>query len=148
MRKGLEAISITGSEMGRPYFSALFAEALAKSGRPSDGLSEIESALHIVKKNRAYFQLPEIQRLKAELMLMLPNYDIDAVIACLREATTTAREQAAPLSELRAATSLARVLLDKRRRAEARQLLTDLCRRVDEFADSAEFREARTLLTD
>ena len=148
MRKGLEAISVTGSEMGRPYFSALFAEALAKSGRPSDGLSEIESALHIVKKNRAYFQLPEIQRLKAELMLMLPNYDIDAVIACLREATTTAREQAAPLSELRAATSLARVLLDKRRRAEARQLLTDLCRRVDEFADSAEFREARTLLTD
>ncbi|MEZ5833430.1 MAG: AAA family ATPase [Dongiaceae bacterium] len=146
MQIGLKAISATGAEMGQPYFAALLAEALAKSGRPEDGLVEIEKALGVVEKNKARFQLPEIQRLKGELLLKLPNYDLDAAIACLRGAVTTASEQRAPLAELRAASSLARVLLDQRRRSEAHQLLSDLCARVEGMPESTELREARTLL--
>jgi DNA-binding SARP family transcriptional activator/predicted ATPase len=146
MRSGLEAISATGAEMGKAYFSALFAEALAKSGRPTDGLAEIEHALMVVERDQARFQLPEIQRLKAELLLMQPRYDIDAVTVCLRDAMATASAQGAPLAELRAAASLARVLLDRNKRLDARRLLSELCGRAGGMPDSAELREARALL--
>jgi predicted ATPase len=147
MQKGLEAISATGAEMGRPYFSALYAEALAQAGRPQEGLAEIERALHIVKNNHACFQLSEILRLKGELLKLLPNYDVDAVIACFRDAMGTARTQAAPLLELRATTSLAHLLLHKRNRPEMRRILSDVCRRFEGMPESIELREARTLLT-
>jgi predicted ATPase len=148
MQSELDAISATGAEMGRPYFSALLAEALARAGRPNDGLAEIEKALRIVERDRAYFQLPEIRRLKGELLLLLPDYDVDAVIACFRGAMATASEQGTPLAELRAATSLARVLLHKRRGSEARRLLSEICGRVGGMPDSAELQEARLLLTE
>jgi hypothetical protein len=77
---------------------------------------------------------------------LLPSFDVDAVIACFRDAMATARTQGAPLSELRAATSLARILLQKRNRTEARRLLTQLCRRFDGMPDSIDLREARVLL--
>ena len=146
MQKGLAAISATGAEMGRPYFSALYAEALAQTGRPQDGLAEIERALHIVETNRACFQLPEILRLKGELLKLLPNYDVDAVITCFRDAMATARMQGTPLLELRAATSLARFLFHRRNRTEARRLLSELCRRSDGMPESIELDEARLLL--
>src|SRR5262249_6819914 len=82
MRKGLEAISATGAEMGLPYFAALLGEALGKSGRPEDGLDQIERALCIVEKNNACFQLSEIQRLKGELLMMRPKRDAGNAISC------------------------------------------------------------------
>jgi Protein of unknown function (DUF2924) len=115
-------------------------------GRPQDGLAEIERALHIVENNCACFQLPEILRLKGELLKLLPNYDVDAVITCFRDAMATARMQGTPLLELRAATSLARFLFHRRNRTEARRLLSELCRRSDGMPESIELDEARLLL--
>src|SRR5262249_46757689 len=118
-----------------------------KSGKPREGLSEIEAALSIVEKNQARFQLSEIQRLKGELLLMLPGYDIDVVVACFRDALATARAQGAPLLQLRAATSLARALIHVRRHAEARRLLADVCS-IGAIAESPELHEARALLAE
>jgi predicted ATPase len=146
MQQGLEAIGATGAQMGRPYFSALFAEALARAGRVKEGLAEIDRALAIVDRDQAYFQLPEIRRLKGALLLQVPGYDPDAVGACFRSAMATASEQDAPISEARAAVSLARLLLHKGRRPEARRLLSDLCGRTRGMPDSVELREARELL--
>jgi DNA-binding SARP family transcriptional activator len=146
MQQGLQAIGATGAQMGRPYFSALFAEALAKAGRVKEGLAEIDRALAIVNRDRAYFQLPEIRRLKGALLLQLPGYDLEAVSACFRGAMATASEQRAPISEVRAAVSLARLLLHKGRRPEARKLLSDLCGRWNGMPESPELREARALL--
>jgi len=146
MQQGLEAISATGAEMGRPYFSALLAEALAKAGRAKEGLAEIDRALAIVDRDQAYFQLSEIRRLKGALLLQLPGYDPDAVTACFRGAIAAASEQGAPIGELRAAVSLARLLLHRGRRPEAHRLLSDLCDRMRGMPDSAELCEARALL--
>jgi predicted ATPase len=148
MQQGLEAIDATGAQMGRPYFSALFAEALAKSGKVEDGLAQIDHALAIVERDQAYFQLPEIRRLKGALLLQLPRYDLDDVAACFRGAMATASEQGAPIGEARAAISLARLLLHKGRRSEARRLLSELGARMSGMPDCAELREARDLLAE
>ena len=148
MQKSLQAISATGAEMGRPYFSALLAEALGKSGRPSEGLAEIERALAIIERDQAHFQLPEIRRLKGELLLLLPGQHTDDATACFRSAMAVARQQGAVLLELRAAASLGRLLLHKKRKAEAREIASDLRRRGGDIPDSPELRELSSLLTE
>jgi len=57
-----------------------------------------------------------------------------------------AQEQEAKLSELRAATSLARLRRDQGRRAEARDLLTPVYGWFTEGFDTADLKEAKALL--
>jgi DNA-binding SARP family transcriptional activator/class 3 adenylate cyclase/predicted ATPase len=146
MQEGLEAISATGAEMGRPYFLALLAEALAKSGAPQEGLKGIEQALHIVENNQARFQLPEILRLKGEALMLLPSPNTEAAAESFRDAMAMARKQGVPLLELRAATSLARVLHRKGSRTEIRRLLVPIYRRCERMPESIDLREAHALL--
>jgi hypothetical protein len=59
-----------------------------------------------------------------------------------------ARQQQAKSYELRAATSLARLWGEQGRRAEARELLTPIYDWFTEGFDTADLKEARTLLSD
>jgi hypothetical protein len=65
---------------------------------------------------------------------------------CHRQALSIAREQSALTWELRAATSLARLLGAQDRVAEARQLLAGVCARFTEGRDTSDFREAAGIL--
>jgi hypothetical protein len=64
----------------------------------------------------------------------------------LREALALAAARGERALELRAATSLARVLADGGRRAEARQPLADVLASFTEGFDTADVRAARALL--
>jgi predicted ATPase len=96
--------------MGLPYFIALLGEALAAAGDVAGGLAELDRALEIARGNGARFQISELLRLKAELLLREPSNDPGVAEGLLREAVTAAHEQGARLPELRASTSLARML--------------------------------------
>ena len=65
---------------------------------------------------------------------------------CLRQAIDIARRQAARLFELRATTSLARLLRDTNRRDEARAMLTDIYGWFTEGFDTADLKDAKILL--
>jgi predicted ATPase len=64
----------------------------------------------------------------------------------LRQALTIARFQQARSSELRAATSLARIWGEQAKRAAARDLLAEVYGRFTEGFETADLREARSLL--
>ena len=65
-----------------------------------------------------------------------------------RTALATAREQGARGYELRAATSLARLWREQGRRGEARDLLAPVYVWFTEGFDTADLKEARTLLSE
>src|SRR3954453_7923956 len=73
MRTGLAGLSATGAEVGLPFFAALLGEAYAKDGRSEQGMMEIDQALATAERNGAWFQGPDILRLKGELLRRLES---------------------------------------------------------------------------
>jgi adenylate cyclase len=67
---------------------------------------------------------------------------------CFRDAIETARRQHAKSLELRATTSLSRLLQRQSRRDEGRQMLAEIYNSFTEGFDTADLRDAKGLLDD
>ncbi|MCW2239003.1 AAA family ATPase [Azospirillum canadense] len=147
MEEGLTAIRATGAEMGLPYLVALLGEAYGKAGRRADGLRAMDRALETAARHGANFQAPEILRLKGDLLLCGEDAVPAAAEACLVEAVTAARRQGALGPELRAATSLARLLQRRGRADAAAAMIAPLLTRFEDGADTPDLRDARAVLT-
>ena len=66
--------------------------------------------------------------------------------ACFQQALTIARHQSGKSWELRAATSLARLWQQQGKKAEARQLLSEIYNWFTEGFDTADLKDAKALL--
>ena len=148
MREGIAAISATGAEMGLPYFNALLGEVLGRAGEPAAGLNEIDRALAAVDQHGGRFQLSEMLRVKAELLVALSHARREEALASLREAITVARRQGAGLPRLRAAISLARQLAESGDIEDAYAVLQPACESIRERSGLADVRTAHALLHD
>ena len=84
--------------------------------------------------------------MRAELLLHLHGSSEAAIEASLRQAIEVAQRQEAKGWELRAATSLARLWLDRCRRNEAIELLAPVYGWFTEGFDMPHLREAKALL--
>jgi predicted ATPase len=128
-------------------FLDAMAEALGRSGQIADGLSAIEEALAWTERTEGRWLIAEFLRVKAELLL-LQAADGAAAAAedHFRQALDWARRQGALSWELRAATSLARLWCDQGRPTEAMALLQPVYDRFTEGFETADLKEAKTLL--
>ena len=88
--------------------------------------------------------VPEALRLRGAIRFQLGNEK--AAEADLREAITLADKMSAKAWELRATTSLARVLRDTGRHDEAHAMLAEIYGWFTEGFDTADLRDAKTLL--
>jgi predicted ATPase len=86
----------------------------------------------------------ELHRLTGTVLLAENN--LDEGQACLQQAIRIAQAQQAMSLELRAVTSLARLWGEQDRRAEARDLLAPVYGWFTEGFDTADLKEAKTLL--
>jgi class 3 adenylate cyclase/predicted ATPase len=69
MREGVEAAVATGSELFRPYFLVLLAEASGAAGQSEEGLRLLAEAQDVVARTGEGFYEAELYRLKGELTL-------------------------------------------------------------------------------
>jgi predicted ATPase len=88
----------------------------------------------------------ELYRLRGDVLIGSPSPDQAKAEACFREALAIARERGTRGFELRAAVSLARLLSDQRRRAEACDLLAPVYGWFTEGFDTQDLKQAKTLL--
>ena len=88
----------------------------------------------------------ELRRLKGELLLLGNPDAAPLATRSFREAIEVARRQSAKSWELRATTSLARLLASQGRRDEARTMLTDIYNWFTEGFATADLKAAKTLL--
>src|SRR5262245_27246975 len=147
IRAGLVAAATTGTLIPlKPLYMVVLADACLKVGQADEGLQAIDETLTEIAGTAARIWLSELHRLQGELLLMRAHSDHAAAEASLREALATARGQRAQAWELRAATSLGRLLGQSGRRDEARQTLTDVYSRFTEGFDTVNLMEARALL--
>ena len=129
----------------RPYWKSYLAEALARAGRVDEGLALLAEGLEQVERTHERWSEAELWRLEGELLLQRGD-DHKAVESCLRQAIDVARHQEARSWELRATTSLARLLGSQGRATEAREILAAIYGWFTEGFDTPDLRDAAALL--
>ena len=146
----------------RSQFLALLAEVHGKMGQADEGLIVLSEALASVDKTGERRWEAELYRLKGELTLQRfqassskfpitesqylradPQCEAEA---CFLKAVEVACRQKAKSLELRATTSLARLLRDTGRRDETRAMLAEIYSWFTEGFDTADLKDAKMLL--
>jgi adenylate cyclase len=145
IRDGLEADGPGGRHLA-PYLWSILALACLKTGQPDDGLRVIDEALAGARATGEVVWEPELLRLEGELRLAAAPADVAGARECFRRSIDVARRQQARSWELRAASSLARLLIDEGQRDEARRALADVYGWFTEGFDTSDLREARAIL--
>ncbi|HET9884581.1 MAG TPA: hypothetical protein VFS81_22695, partial [Candidatus Binatia bacterium] len=128
------------------HCAALLADAYTKSGQPAEGLEVLNNALARVDRSNCRYYEAELHRRKGELLLMESVPATVQAEASFQNALTVARRQSAKSWELRAAMSLSRLWQRQGKRDEARKLLAEIYGWFTEGFETADLREARTLL--
>jgi TOMM system kinase/cyclase fusion protein len=146
MCQGLAAWRATGTELIRPYFLGLLAEAYRQGGQTAEGLGAIDEALALVQQHHETFCEAELYRLKGELLLSRAAGHGAEAEACFHQALDAARRQSAKSWELRTAISLARLWQQQGKRVEASALLAPVYGWFTEGFDTADLQDAKILL--
>ena len=146
LQEGLAALRATRSEMLRPYFLCMLAEAYMEAGRFDDGLSALTDALAAADEHENRSHEAEIHRLKGELLLRQNHSNAATALSCFQRVSEIARKQSAKSWELRATMSLARLLAKSNRREEGRKALAEIYGWFTEGFDTADLKEAKALL--
>jgi predicted ATPase len=158
IRAGLVALQSTGTELVRPHFLALLADALGTASLPDEGLRVLDEAVDLVHHTQEAYYLAELHRLKGELLLVhSSNFSGDTAVdekatavakveECFLDAIRIAKQQKAKSWELRASMSLARLYQQQNKRKEGRALLLEIYDTFHEGFETADLREAKALL--
>ena len=146
IREGLAMASATGAETWHTYNLAQLAEACGKAGRIDEGLDVIAEALDVVQEKGERWWEAEILRLRGELLLKRNPAGLAKAQTSFERAIEIARKQGAKSLELRATTSLARLLASQSRHAEARAMLADIYNWFTEGFDTTDLKDAKALL--
>ena len=133
----------TGARAKVPTFLGVLASAFARAGDTKMGLSTTAEALEMVAEHGEHLNEAELLRLEGTLH---EKHQPAAAERSFRQAIAVARRQQALSWELRAAMSLGRLLAERGKTGEARELLSEVCGRFTEGFDTVDFQAARTFL--
>jgi|EndMetStandDraft_7_1072992.scaffolds.fasta_scaffold01367_6 class 3 adenylate cyclase/predicted ATPase len=143
---GIDLWRSAGSTIFTPEQEFMLAIAHADSGQFDDAWHCIGKAMAAMQATKERWCEAEAHRVAGEIALKSPQRDVAKAQAYFEHALTLARTQQAKSWELRAATSLARLLSDQGKRQTARDLLAPVHDWFKEGFDTADLRTARALL--
>ncbi|MFI5364981.1 MAG: adenylate/guanylate cyclase domain-containing protein [Candidatus Binatia bacterium] len=143
LHDGLTAWRATGAQIVGPFLLGMLADAYAALGEPQNGLPLVAEALALVQSSGEAWWEPELHRLQGVLLL---ESQPSTAERCFGEAITSARRRGAKGLELRATTSLGRLLARRGTPAEAGTRLRELYGSFTEGLDTIDLAEARSLL--
>jgi class 3 adenylate cyclase/tetratricopeptide (TPR) repeat protein len=128
-----------------PYILESCARSTAKLGHHDDAERVLGNAFAASRRGPRWFEA-ELHRTQGELALLRDLNSIKLAERSFRDSMELARQQSTRSVELRATTSLARLLRDTNRRAEARTMLTEIYGWFTEGFDTADLKDAKALL--
>jgi len=143
-----DELSRAGDARFLPRFLPLLGELAASFGEANQvdrGLDVIENVLTRCNDRQERWYLPELIRIKGELMLKEAPHS-PAAEACFHEAIDIAAKQGARFWELRCAISIARFRIGLGRSAEAVEILENVCGPLTQRSHIADMRIARDLI--
>jgi hypothetical protein len=106
----------------------------------------LNEALAYIERSGEKVDKAEMLRIKGELLLMRDGGAIAEAEGCFSAALDVAQAQEARWWQLRATTALAHLLRDNGRRDEARTMLAEIYNWFSEGFDTADLKDAKSLL--
>ncbi len=146
MRHHMLELKAAGSELINDRCLAFIATALGRMGRSDEGLRTIDESFPFIERTGQRYYEAEVHRLKGELLLAQDASNGAQAEQCFRTAIEISRKQNAKSWELRATTSLARLLAQTGKRDEARAMLAEIYNWFTEGFDTADLKDAKALL--
>ncbi len=145
MRRSLRSFDQAGARV-RTFDFAPLAETCGRVGQLGAGLDLIKRALTQVSETGERISEAELHRIKGELLLNQNPTNEHEAEGCFRSAIEIAQRQSAKSWELRATTSLARLLAKQGHPDEARSMLAEIYNWFTEGFDTADLKDAKALL--
>jgi tetratricopeptide (TPR) repeat protein len=145
MEEGIVDFDRLGGVPRKQFAEAMLGQGYQRLGRHDEALAIFDRALAHVERSGEMLDTAEILRLKGELVLSHNGIPAEAE-DCFRAAIKLAVAQKARWWELRATTSLARLLGNQGRRYQARTMLAAIYNWFTEGFDTADLKDAKALL--
>jgi class 3 adenylate cyclase/predicted ATPase len=143
---GVEFLRSTETTMWMPLFLSNLAKANAEIGQFDEASAKIGEAMTTMKTTKENWYEAEINRVAGEIALQGMEPDATTAEACFTTALEIARKHRAKSWELRAATSMARLLCLQGKRGPARDILAPIYGWFTGGFDTLDLREAELLL--
>ena len=148
MEAALAGFVQIGGTPRHPYAVALMAKSYGKLGRIDQALAMLEHHLARLEHTGERLDGAEVHRAKGELLYARDGEHSAEAESCLRKALAVARQQEARWWELRAAISLARMLMHRGNRDDARAVLSQTYGWFVEGFELPDLIDAKALLDD
>jgi len=142
--EGLQRIVASGQNVWVSYIRSLYAQALAETGAPENGMQEILTSIETCHRQEEFSHFAEISRIKA--LIHRKQNEPEQARVCLEEGLSLARQQSAKAWELRIAMDLARMHLSQNDVTGADNILRPVYHWFVEGLDTRDLTEARSLL--
>jgi len=146
IRESVEASRAMSAGLAVPSMLIASAEIKARLGETAAALTVADDAIAQIGRNGEFSSESDAYRLKGELLLMQGAPDRAGAERCFAKALDVAHTQRAKSLELRAIMSLARLLAKQGRPAEARAMLAEIYGWFTEGFDTADLKDAKSLL--
>jgi predicted ATPase len=146
IKAGVEFLRSTETTMWMPLFLSHLAKANAGIGQFDEASTKIGEAMTAVRTTEENWYEAEINRVAGEIALQGMEPDATKAEACFATALEIARKQKAKSWELRAATSMARLLSAEGRPQAAREILAPVYGWFTQGLDTSDLKQAKILL--
>jgi class 3 adenylate cyclase/predicted ATPase len=146
LRQAIQGLMKSGQRVFLPLYLGFLAELEIESGDLDAALQALDRAEELIARTHERWWQPDLHRLKGEALLARgPGYRQDAE-SYFRQAHDLAQAAGAKSLELRAATRLARLMLERGQRTDAHALLDTSYRQFSEGFGTIDLLEAGALL--
>ncbi len=146
LQAALHALRARRYELFTTSFNISLAQGLMATGRHDEGVALIEATIQAVAANGDTCYMPELLRVKANLLTGLPGAPDDLAQACYAHSLALSRRQGALAWELRTSIDLARHAAAEANPERAKTLLQPVVERFADGAGTADLMTARSLL--
>jgi predicted ATPase len=146
MENGIAGLRKLGGAPRLQFALVMLAQGYARLNRADEALEMLENAFGRVGATGERIDEAEMFRLRGDFLLIRDSTAEKEAEQSFRAAIDLAREQKAKWWELRATTSLARLLASQGRRDEARTMLADIYRWFTDGFNAADLKNAKALL--
>jgi predicted ATPase len=146
IRRGMVHTRGSGARLLDTHYAMFLADGLLRLGQLPEALATVEAGLAHAEEFETRFVEPELHRVKGEILLAGSPTDLGTPEDCFRRSLALAERQGSRAAELRAATSLHRLLRAGPRAAESRVRLAGVLGWFTEGFGLPDLVAAQTLL--